>query len=230
MRDHGRRNGKGARVVPSPIVAAAAQNRLRDVHTRRRSTSGALVAWILGSRWSHTESRRRGPDTQSGLVGSSLNEPRRKTACLPLLAALTLMALLLAPTAEAKLTLHFNRATARSGDQVTLTFGVYFSKRCDKVHVYLVRASILNSVIETGVPRRPRLGPPAARLGVIKVATALSGSRGATFQVPKIPIGRYVAVLWCSTCSTKYLLASFPGSVPEDAFVRPDRRMIRIVR
>lgn len=147
-----------------------------------------------------------------------------------LLAAL-LVSVALAPVANAKLRLQFDRATARPGDRVSLTFGDYFTSERNTVHVYLVHAPILGDVIRPaqggGVQR---LGPPPRRRGVAKVGQTTSGKPGLSFKVPKLRAGRYAAVIWCSTCSYPYLLASAQGGIPDDAYIRPDRTLLRLLK
>ena len=140
-------------------------------------------------------------------------------------------ALLLTPAASAKLALTFDRTTARPGDCVRLAFGEYFTSKRNAVHVYLVYAPILGNVI------RPRvgggvatLGPPPRLAGVHKVGQTLSGKPGLSFRVPSVRAGRYAAVIWCSTCQHPYLLANFEGGIPEDAYVRPTKTLLRVIR
>lgn len=142
-----------------------------------------------------------------------------------------LAVLAVAPAASAKLKLEFDRPAARAGDQVLLTFGEYFVRPDHVVHVYFVRASILGRVVRPaagGGTERP--GPPPRLRGVVKIGTTRSGSAGLRFRVPRVAPGRYAAVVWCSTCTSSYLLAGLPGSVPDDASVRPTRSLLRILR
>lgn len=146
-------------------------------------------------------------------------------------AAVALVAAAAVPTGSAKLSLVFDRSSAKPGERVSLTFGEYFVSRENVVHVYLVRASILGRVIRPALGGGvERLGPPPRLRGVVKVGTTRSGAPGLLFRVPRVPAGRYAAVIWCSTCASRYLLASFPGSVPDDAAVRPTRSLLRILR
>ena len=72
-----------------------------------------------------------------------------------------------------------------------LTFGDYFSLESDVVHVYLVHAPILGSVIGSpsqGIVRRK--GPPPVRRGVVKVGRTTSRKPGLSFKVPRVPAGR----------------------------------------
>lgn len=137
--------------------------------------------------------------------------------------------LALAPIADAKLRLQFNRVAAKPGERVLLTFGDYFSRDTDVVHIYLVHAPILSSVI--GPPSQGsvrRKGPPSVRRGVVKVGRTTSGKPGLSFKVPKVPAGRYAAVIWCSTCSHPYLLATAQGGIPDDAYIRADGTLLRV--
>lgn len=146
-----------------------------------------------------------------------------------ILVAALVASLALAPVAEAKLRLQFDRATARPGERVSLRFGDYFSRDSDAVHVYLVHAPILGDVIrpaQGGGVRR--LGPPPRRSGVVKVGQTTSGQPGLRFKVPKLRAGRYAAVIWCSTCRYPYLLASAQGGIPDDAYVRADGTLLRV--
>lgn len=136
----------------------------------------------------------------------------------------------LAPAADAKLDLRFDRASSRAGERAYLSFGEYFESRDNTVHVYLVRASIRGSVLHNDYGGGFRLGPPPRRAGVLKVGRTLSGRPGLGFVVPRVRAGRYAALLWCSTCRYRQLLASFGQSVPDDAFVRAGRRLLRVVR
>jgi hypothetical protein len=142
-----------------------------------------------------------------------------------------LAAVLFPAAAHAKLTLEFDRAAARPGERVTLTFGSYFTSKRNVVHVYLVRAPLLGEVIR---PARGggvnRVGPPPRRVGVHEVGKTLSGRRGITFELPDVRAGRYAAVIWCSTCSTRYLLAAHQGGIPDDAHVRPSRTLLTVRR
>jgi len=142
-----------------------------------------------------------------------------------------LFALAVATPAEAKLALTFDRGSARPGDRVHVTFGEYFTRPDHIVHVYLVRASILGRVIRPelggGVHR---FGPPPKLSGVLKVGRTSSGKSGFSFRVPRARAGRYAAAIWCSTCLDPYVLAGFPGSVPDDAYVRSGRSLLRVVR
>ncbi len=149
-----------------------------------------------------------------------------RISCLIALVALTLPA-----TAYAKLSLQFDRTSARPGDRVYLTFGDYFTSTNNVVHVYLVRAPILGNVIRpaTGGGIR-RFGPPPRLSGVHKVGRTLSGKPGLTFRVPTVPAGRYAAVIWCSTCPYPYVLANFQGGIPDNADIRPTRALLRVQR
>jgi hypothetical protein len=136
-----------------------------------------------------------------------------------------------AAEAEAKLVLEFDRATARPGDRVTLTFGDYFASTRNVVHVYLVHAPILGDVLrpsQGGGTVRP--GPPARRPGVYAVARTTSGRSAVAFRVPPVRAGRYAAVVWCSTCRSRVLLAAHQGGIPDDAVVRPTRSLLRVRR
>lgn len=142
-----------------------------------------------------------------------------------------LVSFALAPAASAKLQLKFDRATARPGERVSLTFGDYFTSDKNVVHVYLVHAPILGNVIrpsQGGGIRR--LGPPPRLRGVVKVGQITSGKPGLSFRVPKLRAGRYAAVIWCSTCPYPYLLASAQGGIPDDAYIRPDRTLLRLLK
>lgn len=145
--------------------------------------------------------------------------------------AIVLLALVLPAPAQAKLALTFDRASARPGEGVRLAFGEYFTNANHVVHVYLVRASIIGRVIR---PDRGgglhRLGPPPKLAGVVKLGRTSSAKTGFAFRVPRVRAGRYAAAIWCSTCPYPYVLAGFPGSVPDDAYMRPDRSLLRIIR
>lgn len=162
---------------------------------------------------------------------------QRGTAALPstvmrlrsMLVAALLVSFALAPVANAKLRLQFDRTTARPGERVSLAFGDYFTSGSNVVHVYLVHAPILGEVIrpaQGGGLRR--LGPPPRRRGVVKVGKTTSARPGLRFRVPKLRAGRYAAVIWCSTCRYPYLLASFQGGIPDDAYIRADRTLLRV--
>ena len=127
-----------------------------------------------------------------------------------ILCLITLVALALPVTAYAKLSLQFDRTSARPGDRVYLTFGEYFTSTRNVVHVYLVHAPILGDVIRpTAGGGIRRLGPPPRLPGVHRVGRTFSGKPGLTFRVPRVRAGRYAAVIWCSTCQYPYLLANF---------------------
>ncbi len=153
----------------------------------------------------------------------------RRISCL-----IALLALVLPVTAHAKLTLQFDRAAARPGERVYLTFGDYFTSTRNVVHVYLVHAPILGNVIRPAAGGGVRrLGPPPRLAGVHKVGRTLSGKPGIAFRIPtgrEVREGRYAAVIWCSTCRYTYLLASFQGGIPDDAYVRPTRTLLRVLR
>jgi hypothetical protein len=120
---------------------------------------------------------------------------------------------------------------ARPGDRVTLTFGEYFTSKRNVVHVYLVRAPIIGDVIRPTLGGGAnRIGPPARRAGVHRVGRALSGQSGLTFRVPGLRAGRYAAVIWCSTCASRYLLAAHQGGIPDDAYVPPTRTLLTVRR
>ena len=146
-------------------------------------------------------------------------------------AAAVLAAALFPGAAHAKLSLEFDRQAARPGDRVTLTFGSYFTSKRNVVHVYLVRAPIIGDVIR---PARGgganRVGPPQQRAGVHKVGKTFSGRAAIAFRLPRLRAGRYAAVIWCSTCSTRYLLAAHQGGIPDDAHVRPTRTLLTVRR
>lgn len=138
------------------------------------------------------------------------------------------IALLLAPAASAKLSLEFDRASARPGERVYLRFGDYFTTTGNVVHVYLVHAPILGDVLRTRGGGR-RLGPAPRRAGVYKLGKTLSQRPGFTFRLPTVRPGRrYAAVLWCSTCQYPYLLANFQGGIPDDAYIRDARGLLRV--
>jgi hypothetical protein len=142
-----------------------------------------------------------------------------------------LLALVLPAAADAKLALTFDRPSARPGDRVQLTFGEYFTSKDNVVHVYLVRAPILGSVLRPAAGGgTARLGPPPRLAGVHKLGRTLSGKPGLAFRVPAVRAGRYAAVIWCSTCRYKYLLASFQGGIPDGAHVRPTRALLEVLR
>ena len=147
------------------------------------------------------------------------------------LLAVALVAAALPPAAHAKLSLTFDRGSARPGDRVTLSFGSYFASSDRTVHVYLVRASILGDVIRPAAGGGVnRAGPPPRRAGVTKVGLTRSGTGKLAFRVPAVAAGRYAAVIWCSTCRDRSLLAVFQGGIPDDAVVRPTRALLRVVR
>jgi hypothetical protein len=153
---------------------------------------------------------------------------RGHAARLSLLAALGLV---LAPAASAKLALTFDRTTARPGDSVYLAYGDYFTSTRNVVHVYLVSAPILGNVVRPSAGGgTARLGPPPRLRGVHRVGQTLSGRDGLRFRVPRVAAGRYAAVIWCSTCENRYLLASFQGGIPDGAAVRRARALLRVVR
>jgi hypothetical protein len=141
------------------------------------------------------------------------------------------VALLLAPAASAKLALTFDRASARSGDRVHLAYGDYFTSKGKVVRVYLVYAPILGNVVRPkaggGVAR---FGPPPRIAGVHKVGQTLSAKSGLTFRVPNVHAGRYAAVIWCAACKYPYLLANWQSGIPEDAYVRPTKTLLRVQR
>ncbi len=142
-----------------------------------------------------------------------------------------LVVLALPAPASAKLSLEFDRATARPGDRVYLRFGDYFTSAENVVNVYLVHAPILGDVITpTHGGGVRRLGPPPRLSGVYKVGRTLSGNPGLRFRLPNVRAGRYAAVIWCSTCQNRYLLANFQGGIPDDASVRDTRGLLRVVR
>ena len=144
---------------------------------------------------------------------------------------LTLGALALPLTAHAKLSLEFDRASARPSDRVYLSFGQYFTRPRYVVHVYLVRAPILGDVTRPAAGGGiTRFGPPPRRAGVHKIGQTRSSKPGIRFRVPTVRPGRYAAVIWCSTCSYPYLLAAFQGGIPDDADVPPTRSLLRVLR
>lgn len=151
---------------------------------------------------------------------------RRLVAVAALVVAVTLV-----PAAQAKLSLTFDRTSARPGERVVLTFGEYFTSRGKTVDVYLVRASTLGNVIR---PRYgggvARMGPPPRIVGVIKIGQTTSEREELAFRVPATRAGRYAAVVWCSACAQSSLLAAFQGGIPDSAYVRPTRALLRILR
>lgn len=139
------------------------------------------------------------------------------------------VALLLVPAASAKLALTFDRTSASPGDRIYLRFGEYFTSTRNVVHVYLVHAPILGNVIRpTAGGGVRRLGPPPRLPGVHKIGRTLSGKPGIAFRVPPVRTGRYAAVIWCSTCQYPYLLANFQGGIPDDAYIRDTRGLLRV--
>ena len=153
---------------------------------------------------------------------------RRHVVLLPLLVT---VALLFVPSASAKLSLTFDRTTARPGDSVYLAYGEYFTSKRKVVRVYLVYAPILGSVVRPSAGGGvARVGPPPRLSGVHELGQTLSGKSGLRFRVPKVKPGRYAAVIWCPTCRYSYLLASFQAGIPEDAFVRPTKALLKVPR
>ena len=142
---------------------------------------------------------------------------------------ITLVTLALPATAQAKLSLQFDRMSARPGESVYLTFGEYFTTTQNVVHVYLVHAPVLGDVLRTR-GGGPRFGPAPRRSGVYKVGRTLSQRPGFTFRVPKVRPARYAAVIWCSTCQYTCLLANFQGGIPDEAYIRPTRALLRVLR
>ena len=134
-------------------------------------------------------------------------------------------------TASAKLALTFDRASARPGDRVHIAYGDYFTSKGKVVRVYLVYAPILGDVVRPkaggGVAR---LGPPPRMAGVHKVGQTLSAKSGLTFRVPNVRAGRYAAVIWCAACQYPYLLANWQSGIPEDAYVRPTKTLLAVLR
>jgi len=134
-------------------------------------------------------------------------------------------------TANAKLALTFDRATALPGQRIYVSFGEYFTNKNNVVHVYIVHAPILGNVIRPAAGGGiRRLGPPPRLAGVHKVGRTLSSKPGLSFRLPKVRPGRYAAVIWCSTCQYPYLLASHQGGIPDDAYIRPTRTLLRVSR
>jgi hypothetical protein len=153
---------------------------------------------------------------------------RRRAVGLSLVISLTL---LFVPVASAKLALTFDRTTARAGDRVHLAYGDYFTSKRKLVRIYLVYAPILGDVVRPAAGGGlTRLGPPPRISGVHKVGETLSGAPGLTFRVPKVRAGRYAAVLWCAACQHPYLLANWQSGIPEDAYVRPTKTLLRVLR
>ena len=145
--------------------------------------------------------------------------------------AVALVALAIPATASAKLALTFDRASARPGDRVHIAYGDYFTSKGKVVRVYLVYAPILGDVVRPkaggGVAR---LGPPPRMAGVHKVGQTLSAKSGLTFRVPNVRAGRYAAVIWCAACQYPYLLANWQSGIPEDAYVRPTKTLLAVLR
>ena len=148
-----------------------------------------------------------------------------------IVACAALLVLAFPAAADAKLALTFDRASARPGDHVYLRFGEYFTSTNNVVHVYLVHAPILGSVLRPAAGGgTARLGPPPRLAGVHKVGRTLSAEPGLAFRLPIVRAGRYAAVIWCSTCRYRYLLANFQGGIPDDAYVRPTRSLLKVLR
>lgn len=147
------------------------------------------------------------------------------------LVAAVVVAVTLAPAAHAKLSLTFDRTSARPGDRVVLTFGEYFTSRGKTVQVYLVRASALGDVVRPALGGGvARTGPPPRIAGVVSLGRTTSDRERFAFRVPAVRAGRYAAVIWCSTCAQPSLLAAFQGGIPDGAHVRQTRALLRVVR
>ncbi len=145
--------------------------------------------------------------------------------------ALVVAASVVPTAANAKLALSFDRASARPGERVYLSFGEYFTSTNNVVHVYIVHAPILGNVVRPAAGGGiRRLGPPPRLAGVHRVGQTLSGKAGLVFRLPKVSPGRYAAVIWCSTCQYPYLLANFQGGIPDDAYIRPTRTLLKVPR
>jgi hypothetical protein len=153
---------------------------------------------------------------------------RRRAVGLSLVISLTL---LFVPVASAKLALTFDRTTARAGDRVHLAYGDYFTSKRKLVRVYLVYAPILGKVVRPAAGGGvARFGPPPRLAGVHMVGETLSSKAGLTFRVPTVRAGRYAAVIWCAACQYPYLLANWQSGIPEDAYVRPTKTLLTVLR
>ena len=62
------------------------------------------------------------------------------------------------------------------------------------------------------------------------VGETLSSKAGLTFRVPTVRAGRYAAVIWCAACQYPYLLANWQSGIPEDAYVRPTKTLLTVLR
>jgi hypothetical protein len=141
------------------------------------------------------------------------------------------LALLFVPSASGKLALTFDRMTARPGDRVHLAYGDYFTSKRRIVRVYLVYAPTLGNVVRPAAGGGvARFGPPPRLPGVHKVGETVSSKPGLTFRVPTVRAGRYAAVIWCAACRYPYLLANWQSGIPEDAYVRPTKTLLTVLR
>ena len=141
------------------------------------------------------------------------------------------VALALPAVAQAKLTLTFDRSTTHPRYKVTLTFSDYFESKDKVVRVYLVYAPVIGRVVRPAAGSGiARFGPPPRLQGVYALGQTLSNRPGLTFRVPKVRAGRYAAVIWCAACRYPHLLAQFQSGIPEDAYVRPTRTLLRVTR
>jgi hypothetical protein len=120
----------------------------------------------------------------------------------------------------------FSRSEARVGELVTIAQpgGLqWLGEDTRPIRIYLVRASVVGAVIGTGLRRK--VGPPPANR--VRYVGRWSRNGRLTFRLPPLRPGRYAAVAWCRPCGGT-LIASFPGSVPDDAYVRRDGSLLTV--
>jgi hypothetical protein len=118
------------------------------------------------------------------------------------------VALVLAPLADAKDGLLFDRATARVGERITLTTP-WMNHRAGVIVYFMPLAASLAwwPTYQAYAPARGR--PPAlksaVRLGQVERWRSTGGRL--EFRVPRVTPGRYVLGFWCQPCSTHWTSA-----------------------
>ena len=146
---------------------------------------------------------------------------------LAVIVGIALAAGLMAAQATAAVVPEFSRSQVRIGQLVTVfqPGGLsWLSEDARPIRIYLVRARQLGLVI--GRPGTRKVGPPPSTLA--RYVGTWSRNGRLTFRIPRVQPGRYAAVAWCVPCGGT-LIGSFPGSVPDDAYVRRDGSLLRIL-
>ena len=105
------------------------------------------------------------------------------------LIAVTVLSLMLASTAQAKLNPTFSKRVAEAGDLVAIDVGAGSEQFLGPLRIYLVPLEVADQLQGEADPR-------LAKIGELGTPGEFGTPRVLTFEVPDLPEGEYTAAIW----------------------------------